>query len=60
MAFFLLAIVRVITHQIVGSDGLIQFLKLKYYTDNGFTLVKEETLECNSKSIGNWTFRMDL
>ncbi|MCR5291311.1 MAG: GNAT family N-acetyltransferase [Eubacterium sp.] len=31
-----------------------------FYTDNGFTLVKEETLECNEKSIGNWTFRMDL
>jgi len=30
------------------------------YINNGFTLVKEETLECNAKSIGNWTFRMDL
>ena len=31
-----------------------------FYINNGFTLVKEETLECNEKSIGNWTFRMDL
>ena len=31
-----------------------------FYMNNGFTLVKEETLECNAKSIGNWTFRMDL
>ena len=31
-----------------------------FYIDNGFSLVKEETLEYNTKSIGNWTFRMDL
>ncbi|MBR2524763.1 MAG: GNAT family N-acetyltransferase [Clostridiales bacterium] len=31
-----------------------------FYTNNGFTLVQEETLECNARSIGNWTFRMDL
>ena len=31
-----------------------------FYIDNGFKLVKEETLECKAKSIGNWTFRMDL
>ena len=31
-----------------------------FYIDNGFKLVKEETLEYNAKSIGNWTFRMDL
>ena len=31
-----------------------------FYINNGFTLVKEETLECNAKFIGNWTFRMDL
>ncbi len=31
-----------------------------FYTNNGFSLVKEETLECNAKTIGNWTFRMDL
>jgi ribosomal protein S18 acetylase RimI-like enzyme len=31
-----------------------------FYTSNGFKLIKEETLECNGKTIGNWTFRMDL
>ncbi|MCR5478570.1 MAG: GNAT family N-acetyltransferase [Ruminococcus sp.] len=31
-----------------------------FYIKNGFTLVKEETLEYKAKSIGNWTFRMDL
>ena len=31
-----------------------------FYVNNGFKLVKEETLECNGKTIGNWTFRMDL
>ena len=31
-----------------------------FYIDNGFTLVKEETLEYKARSIGNWTFRMDL
>ena len=31
-----------------------------FYTGNGFKLVAEETLECNAKTIGNWTFRMDL
>ena len=31
-----------------------------FYIDNGFSLVKEETLEYKAKSIGNWTFRMDL
>ena len=31
-----------------------------FYRNNGFKLVKEETLECNAKSVGNWTFRMDL
>ena len=31
-----------------------------FYTDNGFKLVAEEKLECNAKTIGNWTFRMDL
>ena len=33
---------------------------VSFYINNGFKLVKEETLECNEKSIGNWTFRMDL
>ena len=31
-----------------------------FYMNNGFRLVKEETLEYNAKPIGNWTFRMDL
>ena len=31
-----------------------------FYIKNGFSLVKEETLEYNAKSFGNWTFRMDL
>ena len=31
-----------------------------FYRNNGFKTVKEETLECNAKKIGNWTFRMDL
>ncbi len=33
---------------------------VSFYINNGFKLVKEETLECNAKTIGNWTFRMDL
>ena len=31
-----------------------------FYMNNGFKLVKEENLKYNGKSIGNWTFRMDL
>ena len=31
-----------------------------FYINNGFKLVKEEMLECNAKTVGNWTFRMDL
>ncbi len=31
-----------------------------FYTNNGFTLIKEETLEYKAKTIGNWSFRMDL
>jgi ribosomal protein S18 acetylase RimI-like enzyme len=31
-----------------------------FYTKNGFEVLKEETLECNGKTIGNWSFRMDL
>jgi len=33
---------------------------VEFYAKNGFSLVKEETLECNGKTVGNWTFRMDL
>ena len=31
-----------------------------FYISNGFSLVEEETLEYKAKSIGNWTFKMDL
>ena len=31
-----------------------------FYTDNGFKLIKEETLEYKAKTIGNWSFKMDL
>ena len=31
-----------------------------FYIRNGFSLIKEETLEYNAKSFGNWSFRMDL
>ena len=31
-----------------------------FYTKNGFTLIKEEKLEYKDKTIGNWSFRMDL
>ena len=31
-----------------------------FYIKNGFSLVREETLEYKAKSFGNWTFRMDL
>ena len=33
---------------------------VKFYLDNGFSLVKEEMLEFNGRTFGNWTFRMDL
>ena len=33
---------------------------VKFYLKNGFSLVKEETIMYNEKSLGNWTFRMDL
>ena len=33
---------------------------VKFYQDNGFLLVKEELLDFNGKTFGNWTFRMDL
>ncbi|SDB54711.1 Acetyltransferase (GNAT) family protein [Ruminococcaceae bacterium FB2012] len=31
-----------------------------FYTKNGFTLIKKETLTYKDKTIGNWSFRMDL
>ena len=33
---------------------------VKFYQNNGFSLVEEETLEYDGKPVGNWTFRMDL
>ena len=33
---------------------------VKFYLDNGFSLVEEELLDFNGKKLGNWTFRMDL
>lgn len=33
---------------------------VNFYLNNGFSLVKEETLEYDGKPVGNWTFRMDL
>ena len=33
---------------------------VEFYTKNGFSLVKEEIVECKGKAVGNWTFRMDL
>ena len=31
-----------------------------FYCKNGFSLIKEETLAYKDKSVGNWSFRMDL
>jgi ribosomal protein S18 acetylase RimI-like enzyme len=31
-----------------------------FYRNNGFSLIKEETLQYYEKSVGNWSFRMDL
>ena len=33
---------------------------VSFYLNSGFSLVEEETIAFNEKSIGNWTFRMDL
>ncbi|SEQ38625.1 Acetyltransferase (GNAT) domain-containing protein [Lachnospiraceae bacterium NE2001] len=33
---------------------------VKFYLDNGFSLVEEEKLSYYGNTIGNWTFRMDL
>ena len=33
---------------------------VNFYKNNGFSLIKEETLEYKAKSIRNWSFRMDL
>ena len=31
-----------------------------FYINNGFSLIKEETLYYKDKSVGNWSFRMNL
>ena len=33
---------------------------VNFYINNGFSLIKEETLEYKAKSIRNWSFRMNL
>ena len=32
----------------------------KFYTDNGFVLIKEETLRYKDRTIQNWSFKMGL
>lgn len=33
---------------------------INFYTNNGFTLIKEETLKYKNRTVNNWSFRMDL
>ena len=33
---------------------------LNFYTNNGFSLIKEETLKYKDRTTNNWSFRMDL
>ena len=33
---------------------------IQFYTNNGFSLIKEETLLYKNRTIENWSFRMDL
>lgn len=33
---------------------------VSFYTNNGFSLIKEETLKYKDRSIENWSFKMDL
>ena len=33
---------------------------LEFYTKNGFSLIKEETLIYKDRTVDNWSFRMDL
>ena len=33
---------------------------VKFYLNNGFSLVEEETFEYDGNLVGNWTFKMDL
>ena len=31
-----------------------------FYTKNGFSLIKEETLKYKDRTVNNWSFRLDL
>ena len=33
---------------------------VNFYINNGFTLIKEETLNYKDRTVDNWSFRMDL
>jgi ribosomal protein S18 acetylase RimI-like enzyme len=33
---------------------------INFYTNNGFSLIKEETLRYKDRTVSNWSFRMDL
>ena len=33
---------------------------INFYTKNGFSLIKEETLTYKNRTVNNWSFRMDL
>jgi len=33
---------------------------INFYTKNGFSLIKEETLKYKDRTVNNWSFRMDL
>ncbi len=35
-------------------------LNLNFYTNNGFSLIKEEILKYKGRTVSNWSFRMDL
>ena len=33
---------------------------INFYSNNGFSLIKEETLKYKDRTVDNWSFRMDL
>lgn len=33
---------------------------VNFYTNNGFSLIKQETLKYNDRTVFNWSFRMEL
>ncbi len=33
---------------------------VKFYSNNGFSLIKEETLKYKDRKVSNWSFRLDL